>query len=437
MKFTPTRDSSDLQTAIGSNELGSLFSFMARRYYAESVYPEAVKNIDIWNDKYFFGKIDEFGNAIYPSETNLRQIIAPDTRESIFAVDFVADAFSDLQSTFKDAIMQGKISADTIHNVLRPKGAWYSATQGYEDWMAIMYDELFTKYFIRGVERKILTFHDFLVEAINLFVRIGYDIPVTKTGYILSKYNSPRMSGLVVEIQNEPRDEDELKSQHIKDREFDFFQRAAMNHGFLVNKNAPWVLVADINSTVMRDYQDLYGVAGSTDVFETYYYKSYVFDIDILKRILTSFWNSFVAAYPDPTQFCSGKPTARGNLFRTGAPESKTKTWIASREPVRKEYVERNYPFSFWLRHYFRIRLSEMGTSLDSLTFERLIREANQVRRAMDEKSALIFLNKYLTDIKQKDNLFIGAHKYDFVRRERNEAPQVERTLSGLGPTIY
>ena len=54
-----------------------------------------------------------------------------------------------------------------------------------------------------------------------------------------------------------------------------------------------------------------------------------------------------------------------------------------------------------------------MGTSLDSLTFERLIREANQVRRAMDEKSALIFLNKYLTDIKQKDNLFIGAHKYD------------------------
>ena len=130
--------------------------------------------------------------------------------------------------------------------------------------MAIMYDELFTKYFIRGVERKILTFHDFLVEAINLFVRIGYDIPVTKTGYILSKYNSPRMSGLVVEIQNEPRDEDELKSQHIKDREFDFFQRAAMNHGFLVNKNAPWVLVADINSTVMRDYQDLYGVAGST-----------------------------------------------------------------------------------------------------------------------------------------------------------------------------
>ena len=90
MKFTPTRDSSDLQTAIGSNELGSLFSFMARRYYAESVYPEAVKNIDIWNDKYFFGKIDEFGNAIYPSETNLRQIIAPDTRESIFAVDFVA-----------------------------------------------------------------------------------------------------------------------------------------------------------------------------------------------------------------------------------------------------------------------------------------------------------------------------------------------------------
>ncbi|MEC8364686.1 MAG: hypothetical protein VXZ51_01875 [Actinomycetota bacterium] len=437
MRFTPTTDSSDLQSPIGSNDLGSLFSFMARRYYAESVFPEATKKIDIWNDKYFFGKIDEFGNAIYPSETNLKQIIAPDTRESIFAVDFVADSFSDLQKTFKDAIMQGKISADTAHNVLKPKGAWYSATQGYEDWMGIMYDVLFTKYFIRSVERKILTFHDFLVEAINLFVRIGYDIPVTKTGYILSKYNSPRMSGLVVEIQNEPRDVDELKSNLIKDTEFDFFQRAAMNHGFLVNKNAPWVLVADINSKVMRDYQDSYGIAGSTDIFETYYYKSYTFDIDLLKRILTSYWNSFVGAYPDPTQFCTGKPTARGNLFRSGAPESKTKTWIMSRKPVRKEYVDRNYPFSFWLRQYFRIRLSEMGTSLDTLAFERLIREANQVRHAMDDKSALIFLNKYLTDIKQKDNLFIGAHKYDLVRRKRIESPPAERALSGLGPTIY
>ena len=59
------------------------------------------------------------------------------------------------------------------------------------------------------------------------------------------------------------------------------------------------------------------------------------------------------------------------------------------------------------------------------------------MRHAMDDKSALIFLNKYLTDIKQKDNLFIGAHKYDLVRRKRIESPPAERALSGLGPTIY
>lgn len=437
MRLIPAKDSSRVTTPLGSNELGSLFSFMSRRYYAESVFPEAGKNIDIWNDKYFFGKIDEFGNAIYPSETNLRQITAPDTPESIFTVDFVADAFSDLQSTFKDAILQGKISADTVHNVLKPKGAWYSATQGYEDWMGILYDELFTKYFIKRGERKILTFHDFLVEAINLFVRIGYDIPVTKTGYILSQYNSPRMSGLVIEINNEPQSSDTLKSEYIQDREFDFLRRAAMNHGFLVNKNAPWILVADINSKVMKEYQELYGVVGSTDVFETYYYKSYTFDIDILKRILVSYWNSFVTAHPSQTQFCSGKSKAKGNLFKTAAPESKTKTWMATREPIRKEYVERNYPFSFWLRQYFRIRLAEMGASLGTLEFERLITEANQVRHAMDNKAALIFLNKYLTNIKQKDNLFIGAHKHDLVRRKRNESSTAKSALSGLGPTIY
>lgn len=436
MRFIPTSDSSALFTPIGNNELGSLFSFMARRYYAESSYPTGEKNIDIWNDKYFYGKIDEFGNAVYPSETNLKQISAP-SPYSVFALDFVADAFADLQETFKDAVMRGRAQPDSPYDVLKPKGGWYSATQGYEDWIGIMYDELFTGYFIKRIERETITFQDFLEKAINLFVQIGIDIPVTKTGYILSKYNSPRMSGLVVEIKNEPQDGDELKSEYLKAAEFDFFRRAAMNHGFLVNKNAPWVLVADINSKAMLGYQGMYGLDGATDIFETYYYKSYMYDIDLLKRILVTFWNSFVAAHPNPTQICAGPVRAAGNLFQSGTQASKTRLSTVTRKPVSESYVNKTYPFSFWLRHYFRIRLSEMETSLDTLEFEKKIREANQIRAALDDKSALIFLNKYLTNVKQKDTLFIGAHKYDHIRKKRNEAPPAKKTLSGLGPTIY
>ena len=433
----PTKDSSPVFTPIGSNELGSMFSFMARRYYAESVYPESQESVDLWNDKYFYGKIDEFGNAVYPSETNLRQITSPENPESLFAIDFVADAYADLQRTFKDAIMQRKISADSPYGVLKPKGAWYSATQGYEDWMGIMYDELFTKFFIKKVERDTITFQDFLKTAIDLFVRVGFELPITKTGFILSKYNSSRMSGLVLEVQNNPHDTDQKKSEYVKNREFDFFRRAATNHGFLVNKNAPWVLVADVNSSVMKEYQEPYGIVGSTDMFESYYYKSYSYDIDILKRILVTYWNSFAAAHPSPTQFCATRPRAEGRVFNMSTTGSKTRVKSAKREPVFAEDIERRYPFSFWLRQYFRIRLAEMGVSLDALSFEKKMREANQVRAAMDDKSALIFLNKYLTNIKQRDSLFVGAHSKDLIRRARNVETPTKKTLSGLGPTIY
>ena len=440
MRLVSSSDSSTpVGSLIGSNDLGSIFSFMARKYYAESAYPEGLDSVDLWNDKFFYGKIDELGNAVYPSETNLKQVKAGGSSNSpsIFLIDFVADAFSDLQSTVREGTMRGLLPKDSRLNLTKPQGGWYSTTQGYEDWISIMYNSLFTKYFIKETERSTITFQQFLREAIGLFVRSAQDIPVTKTGYILSKLNSPRMSGFVVETQNEPRDGDSKKGEYLDNQAFSYYQDAAKNHGFLVNKNAPWVLVADINSPAMLKYQEEYGLRGSTDVFETYFYKSYNYDIDLLKRTLITFWNSFVQAYPEPTQVCSGRVRARGKLFTAGSPASKTTVKTTRREFVTQRYVDETYPFSFWLRHYFSIRLVELGEHWSGLKFERKMREINQIRRAFGRQAALTFLNKELTKVKQKDTLFTGAHKYDFVRKKKKSETARKIPLSGLGPTIY
>ena len=152
MRWVPSPDSiTPVESPIGSNELGSIFSFMARRYYAEYGFQDGLSNIDFWNDKYFYGKIDHYGNAVYPSETNLKQINAGSDPEdpTLFLIDFVADAFTDLQGDLRDATMMNKIPGSSLVNLLKPKRAWYSSMQGYEMWMSIMYETLFTKYFTK------------------------------------------------------------------------------------------------------------------------------------------------------------------------------------------------------------------------------------------------------------------------------------------------
>jgi len=468
MRWIPSADTlNPVMSPIGSNELGSIFSFMARKYYAEFAFPEALSNIDLWNDKYFYGKIDPFGNAVYPSETNLKQIYSGRSPEdpSLFLVDFVADAFTDLQGDLRDGATMGKIPAKSVVNLAKPKGAWYSVTRGYETWMSIMYETLFTKYFTQAIERKTLTFRQFVDEAISLFVRVAGDIPITKTGYILSSYNNPRMSGFVVEAQDEVRDIDQKKVDYLADPAFYYYQRAALDRGFLVDKNAPWVLVADLNSVAMMKYQERYGLAlppvggeinegeqerntgylsrsaskhlwGATDVFETYFYKSYKYDIPLLKRMLITYWNSFVQAYPNPLRVHSGNVRAAGQTVSYRSPNSKTRITSATRTPVTPALVDRKYPPSFWRRRYFMIRLSEMGTSWSSLKLERKLAEANQIGSAMGDQAALAFINKELTNIKQSDTLFTRGHTNDHIRKKK-AGKSNEISLSGMGSTVY
>jgi len=465
MRWVPSPDSiTPVESPIGSNELGSIFSFMARRYYAESGFQDGLSSIDLWNDKYFYGKIDHHGNAVYPSETNLKQINAGASPEdpTLFLIDFVADAFTDLQGDLRDATMMNKIPGSSLVNLLKPKRAWYSTIQGYEVWMSIMYETLFTKYFTKAIERKILNFRQFVDECIRLFVQTAGEIPVTKTGYILSGYNSPRMSGFVVEVQEELRDADEKKVEYQADPAFYYYQRAALDRGFLVDKNAPWVLVADLNSVAMIKYQEKYGLGlppvgggrdenaevlhqlpanrsmsrhlwGSRDVFETYFYKSYKYDIPLLKRMLITFWNSFVQAYPNPTRVHSG---AARPIPSHGSPNSKTIISTTNRVHVTVAQVDRKYPWSFWLRQYFIIRLAEMGASWSSLKFERTVVKANQIRVAYGEPAALSFINKELTNIKQPDTLFTRAHINDSIRKKKVDESN-KRPLSGMGSTLY
>ena len=107
--------------------MGAFTTYKFRKFYKDKAYPEFppdygvheqgfVSNplpIDLWYDKPYFGRYDLGGNPIYLLERNLKQLPSKNANESFFAVNFVVDAFEDLQKHF----LQASISKQIYTNI--------------------------------------------------------------------------------------------------------------------------------------------------------------------------------------------------------------------------------------------------------------------------------------------------------------------------------
>jgi len=68
---------------------------------------------------------------------------------------------------------------------------------------------------------------------------------------------SPLSTGLCVEIDDKSYDNDAEKHRFINHPNFSFYKIAARKHGFMIDRNVPWRLVADVSSFKMREYMRL------------------------------------------------------------------------------------------------------------------------------------------------------------------------------------
>src|SRR3990167_10918185 len=71
----------------------------------------------------------------------------------------------------------------------------------------------------------------------------------------------------------------------------------------MIDKNAPWRLVADIESPAMSNYLKKYNLTSTPNVFNNLYYESFMTDIDVLKVYIIQFYNSLVNNEPKITKY--------------------------------------------------------------------------------------------------------------------------------------
>ena len=94
----------------------------------------------------------------------------------------------------------------------------------------------------------------------------------------MSPLHSGLFSGLSVEIANLDPSNDKQKMDMIESPNFKFYQQAAINSGFLIDKNIPWRLNIDLKSPIIVEkYSEVSatGIPFVTDIFSTYFSKAH------------------------------------------------------------------------------------------------------------------------------------------------------------------
>ena len=248
--------------AQGENGMDSRNLFLERSFYKHYVDVAAsFQPLDLWESRHHYGRADYWHHAVYPSEYNLKQI--PTQKETIFALDFVADAFIGFREEYKKLSL-GTIASEAdsfFIGEFEPKRGWVSIHKDYHRHMTNMYNA-FVAFINISPERKknMLNFDKFTRMFWLFFDTVLPAFPITRTGYLYSKYCNPRVSGLILEIMKVNHDKDLPKELMVEDINFNAYVATANKHGFYIDKNAPWRLIARVGSKKLENYMREYGV---------------------------------------------------------------------------------------------------------------------------------------------------------------------------------
>ena len=163
--------------------------------------------------------------------------------------------------------------------------------------------------------------------------------PVTRSGFIDSPNCKIGSTGLVIGLSTLDYEKDFPKGKMIQSPGFKCYLKLASDYGFFVDKNGPWRLLANLESSKMKEYIKKYSLVDlSVDkILNTrYYIKSHYDDIYEVKNFAKSVYEEFIKFSPYHVEH-EGK----------------------SRKYVKRNTVIPTYNEEYWLKLLVETRMSE------------------------------------------------------------------------------
>jgi hypothetical protein len=365
-----------------TNNTKSLFTFEHRNLYADTSHLnlDAPPPVDMWYDKVQYGRIDDKGFTIIPIKEKIKALHGTDS--AVFALDFVADAYKDMWEYWRylkrTLHVTSASEASVYYNMQAVKG-WYDSDVPYDAWIQSLYRLILSNAFLsRDRDQRIVNFGGFLNVVFDLVRKITPSRAMTYSGFVGSNLCSPLCSGLMIELSKDKHGNDRNKVvKYLEDANYELFAEVAKRYGFVLDKNAPWRLVADLTSPGLKPYLAGRRLSTLNEVFSNRY--SYVMehDMDLLRE-------TFVGMYKD---FLNREPCLVVHHIQNDT---------VTTEKVKR--VDDSDDFNNWWRVYVYIKARETNRSWDQDTFDTIARITESRDKLIDRASAISYLQKKLRE---------------------------------------
>jgi len=421
----------------GKNDLINPAMFEERLNYKQnsfSIY-EPIP-LDMIYEKPFYGKVDNKGRTIYPTEINMEQLPGPGL---IMTHDFVAKAFFHLKDMVEYNVRsKSRRFVDLFPNGFSPKSATKNFHKLYQDhFVDTVYDPFINNYLADlDRKRKVATFADFVKSYVDYSREVKNIFPVTKTGFIMSHDCPHAISGLIIEMEGISKDDDSLKYEgYISKPSFTEYVKLVSSFGFYVDKNCPWRIAVNLDHPRMTEkYMPSFGTSYEDGrVFDDYFLRSEYFSYEDFKSRM---WYAYQDLLADVETTSFGIVNKVKNCFSPAwadleSRNYKTYSQEGFLQSISEDYdgaFQEQYPDSFFLPHYFKIRLAEGGKNLSSRQYNAKLNKILKVNKMRGIEAALDLMDHttnqskiYLENKKSKyprkikyfgKNITSGLHSY-------------------------
>jgi len=404
----------------GKNNMGPVRRlFYERANYYVNAYTEDTPELKdlAFFEMLFYGMIDDEDDSIMINQEFLKPLKATDNPGSVLtALDFVADAFDDFRKSFQYACNAGYVDkSNPYFAAMEAKRAYRSPIVDYERDLAKIFMKYNTEIIPQHLDiNNITSFEHYVNNFLNFIKNDTSRTPLTMAKWCRSTKAGIFHSGLAIDIAGLDIDSDQTKvDSFIDDKNFEFYRQVALNRGFCIVENAPFVLLADLQSPAMAPYLAKYRLKNIKDVFNTRYNKVYNTNINIIKRIVLKYYNFFTIRNRRAKKIktCNGKTIVK----------------YTRRKPITPDSIDDKV----WLDIYISFRNYEEGHPFS----EHRIKSIKKIAKTFDSEEVMGYINNTFGN--QTWNKPFGYDDYiRNVRKPIKSAPFVGNSNDG-GNTTY
>tara|TARA_R110002020_G_scaffold419511_1_gene628702 strand:- start:1 stop:1323 length:1323 start_codon:yes stop_codon:yes gene_type:complete len=394
------------------------------------------------NEKIFIGRVDGSFNPVFVNQKELDNF-GPDSSTKV-GLRVVTEAYKDMKRKYDRDFAQGYINQNApALTELSVKKAFINPFDNYKNNLRSRTEEFLSYAKNNRLINNIEGFDSFVNPFLQYIRDTGKERPITRSMYFLTRRYSPLSTGLAFEVDNASYSEDQYKiDAYYRQKNFQYFKNLASRYGFVIDKNIPWRLVADLNSPQMTPYvEKAFGFPGGSNyVLAVAYTQTYGDDIPSIINLMVQFYNR-VAQHRRKTVIRESGPTV-GAGGRTAFNVCSRRGKVIRRSQVDPRRIPNAYPDEFWLDKYARIRNTETGLDYDEAQIQQISTNAGNIVKRLDRASAMRYIISKFDNVQHfEGSLFYDSTRLDFARQglgdEADVLETVKRSVQASNFVIY